>query len=495
MIPSSDQDLCLHAQAQAVGEHSNDRFDIAFFAGGSLAHALFEIYESSLPELFHSKVDISDSASVFRGRRLNANMSVMMIRFIVVLSLLVNVACQLKAKAFQAADEEGYPVPSDFPEMEILASKNKPNTAVGFSGGGSRAYTCAVGQLAGLHSLGLIPNIKYLGGVSGGSWAIGAFSYAQNSNSDDELLGPIIPPAKITMDALNLMDQNCMRAVTNTGFPTAIMKWCWHTKSNPVSNFADAWHGAVQSIYFDPRGISAKVRYSYDESTVADIKSRNPDLENAKFFTLANSDRPYPIVTSTLIGPHAGASYQNTTFNFTRIEFTPLYTGDLAHWNVTYHYDNGQVHEYQYGGAIESFAFPIGSSEAPDVGLEVDEKEGSLAVPAPAEIPDVAYGPAVGSFAPGSIMSTVSFINDQTSWDGNYWSPSDPNPVARSYDWADAGVLENMPLLSFVQRGVEKIVIFDNCVTGLHMADVFNPETDQMVTGMIDEAFAAYFGW
>jgi predicted acylesterase/phospholipase RssA len=40
----------------------------------------------------------------------------------------------------------------------------KPNTAIAFSGGGSRAYVAAIGYLAGLNKLDLIKNIRYIGG-------------------------------------------------------------------------------------------------------------------------------------------------------------------------------------------------------------------------------------------------------------------------------------------------------------------------------------------
>jgi hypothetical protein len=418
----------------------------------------------------------------------------MVLRFLVALCFAVTAYAQvyLKAKAWQAPDFAGYPDPEDFPEFTML--RGLPNTAVGFSGGGSRAYTCAVGQIAALYELGLIPSVKYLGGVSGGSWAVQSYSYIQNTDSDAELLGPVVEPEDITEDTLSMMDPKCMRSATNGGFPSTFMKWCWEHTCNPVSQFNDGWRGAVQKLYFDGRGIPENVRYSFNEETVADIKNRNPSLINEKFVTLADN-RPFPIVTTTLIGPAAGSKYTNATFNFTRVEFTPLYTGDLCHWDVTYHYHDGKVHEFDYGGAVEPFAFGIGVSEAPAKGLEKGVEEDMLAVPIPDRIADVAYGAAMGSYAPGSMMVTIPFIDHETDWDANYWSPADPNPLARKYDWADGGVLENMPLLSFVQRGVERIVIFDNAEPPMYMSSQWDVEKEPLKPGMIDESFAAYFGW
>ena len=44
-------------------------------------------------------------------------------------------------------------------------------TAVALSGGGSRAYVAALGQLEALRALSLIDNVDHVAGVSGGAWA------------------------------------------------------------------------------------------------------------------------------------------------------------------------------------------------------------------------------------------------------------------------------------------------------------------------------------
>ncbi len=62
---------------------------------------------------------------------------------------------------------------------------------------GACSYIASLGYLAALHQLGLMPKVRYISGISGGSWATLMYSYAQNSSSDDVLLGPIVPPELI----------------------------------------------------------------------------------------------------------------------------------------------------------------------------------------------------------------------------------------------------------------------------------------------------------
>ena len=67
----------------------------------------------------------------------------------------------LNVKSWQSLHD--YPAFTDFPESSVKEVLLKPNTAIGFSGGGSRAYICALGYLAGLSELDLIKNIRYIG--------------------------------------------------------------------------------------------------------------------------------------------------------------------------------------------------------------------------------------------------------------------------------------------------------------------------------------------
>ena len=111
--------------------------------------------------------------------------------FVSLLSLLVlaNPANSLEVKAWKGT--VNYPIPNDYPEMALDEIKSKSNVAIGLSGGGSRSFAASIGYLAALTELGVMDKVRYVGGISGGSWATTVYTYAQNVSDDATLLGPI----------------------------------------------------------------------------------------------------------------------------------------------------------------------------------------------------------------------------------------------------------------------------------------------------------------
>jgi hypothetical protein len=74
-------------------------------------------------------------------------------------------------------------------------------------------------------------------------------------------------------------------------------------------------------------GIKAQIPFSWDEATVADIKRRNPSLQEVNFMLAADADRPYPLVGAGIVGPDEGGGYAFDDRNMTMLEMTPLYVG------------------------------------------------------------------------------------------------------------------------------------------------------------------------
>jgi hypothetical protein len=138
------------------------------------------------------------------------------------------------AKVWQSTGE--YVDQNLFPEKELLSSK--PNTAIAFTGGGSRAYLAAMGYLAGLHKLDLLKNVRYIGGISGGAWATTVFSYVQNVPDDDVLLGPIVMPEDLTDRNIKDMDQRCARALAEPDLTFIAVEGFIKRE---VTTVADAW--------------------------------------------------------------------------------------------------------------------------------------------------------------------------------------------------------------------------------------------------------------
>jgi hypothetical protein len=122
-------------------------------------------------------------------------------------------ASHYNAHAWKSASE--YPTSADYPETELLSSR--PSNAVAFTGGGSRSYLASLGYLAALKELDLT-NIRYMSGVSGGSWATIVYTYKQTDVDDSIFLGPVLYPADLSMEKLQEMSPQCARALTDCDF-------------------------------------------------------------------------------------------------------------------------------------------------------------------------------------------------------------------------------------------------------------------------------------
>jgi len=200
-----------------------------------------------------------------------------------------------------------YPVASDFPEKAILEKKSKTlNTAIGFSGGGSRAFTAAMGYLAALRDLDLLKNIRYIGGISGGAWAAITFTYVQNVSDDEVFLCSIKSPEHIRYLDLKEIATGCVRSLPSQEvIPLAYYAW----KNGTVDTIAESWSYAISKTYLEPVGILPNTRFSWDADTVNEIKLRNKELADEVFTIPVNKNRPYLIVGTSLVGPSLGAPY------------------------------------------------------------------------------------------------------------------------------------------------------------------------------------------
>lgn len=85
----------------------------------------------------------------------------------------------------------------------INADAGRKKIGVCFSGGGSRALTCAWGQLLGLSDQldasgqPLIDQVRYISSVSGGSWAAVLYTFRPNTLTDGAFLGASFEPAQL----------------------------------------------------------------------------------------------------------------------------------------------------------------------------------------------------------------------------------------------------------------------------------------------------------
>jgi hypothetical protein len=400
----------------------------------------------------------------------------------------------LNARAYQAAGD--YPTASDYPEESLPGVKSRPSAAIAFTGGGSRSYLASVGYLAGLHELGLIPGIRYMSGISGGSWATLAFSFSQLDVSDSVLLGAVAAPAAITREGLQHMDAQCLRYAVSVDF----VKICLEAlKNGEVESLADSWAYATQKAYFEPYGIAAGVPFSWDAASVADIKARNPSLKDVDFMLPSNSDRPFPFVGTAMVGPSESGGYAWDDRNFTMLEISPLTVGQMRTMDVGYDYHSRieRKHYRTVGGAVETFAYARYGS-APLVGLGEDgDAQGDLRVPVPDSFMDIQFAGAASSYAIGAFVESFPHLDKLTDSLGlhiDYWSPVDKHPTSKDTFFADGGSYMNIMLPSMLQRRVQKIVLCINENQPLLPASDWNPATDTPSSAQASDTLSSLFG-
>ncbi len=81
----------------------------------------------------------------------------------------------------------------------------RSNVGVCFSGGGSRALTCAWRQMIGLRQLSgggdatLLDKVRYISSVSGGSWAAVLYTYLPDAIPEDRFFPTYYPPAQLRL--------------------------------------------------------------------------------------------------------------------------------------------------------------------------------------------------------------------------------------------------------------------------------------------------------
>ena len=84
-------------------------------------------------------------------------------------------------------------------------------------------------------------------------------------------------------------------------------------------------------------------------------------MNNILFFRIVlpwNESWPFPIIGSTLVGPLSNAPYGDRNHNYTRIDITPLYIGQMKSSLIIYRYlFNILKRTVRVGGVLETFAF------------------------------------------------------------------------------------------------------------------------------------------
>ena len=429
--------------------------------------------------------------------------------------LLISYVDGLNVKVWKSNNEN--PLASDYPEKSIIEKKTKTtDTAIGFSGGGSRAFTAAMGYLAGLRDLDLLKNVRYIGGISGGAWAAIVYTYVQTISDDEIFLCSITSPENIHYNNLQIMNTNCVRNLSSQEVvPIALNAW----KNGIVDTIAESWSYAISKVYLEPIGIIPNTRFSWDETTVNEIKLRNKELSNEIFLIPKNKNRPFLIIGTTLVGPSNGAPYTPDNRDFTMMEITPLYVGQLKNLDVTYNHSSiiksttnfnnnnsnkdedkkemidkiNSIHVKRIGGIVEPYAFSR-KGRAPFKSISSDVTSGIIHVPDPEIFLDLQFSAGTVSYAPGALFESFHGLAKPLSMEFDYWSPSLESPESITMMYADGGSYQNIPLISFIQRKIPKIILFFMSSTPLQPFEDWDVENDPYSDDQITNDLSSFFG-
>lgn len=372
--------------------------------------------------------------------------------------------------------------PSCFPEFATLTSNTMSSppangmlTGLCFSGGGSRAYTAAQGQLRGLNALGLLSQFDYISSVSGGSWASSVAAFSTNADITT-VLGPALNPADITMSNLQApFAQNDMgQAVSYDVSPTFSSTLLEDTFQGHTF-----WIQSVGTFILGKFGLysgsASNPYYITLNSTIeSDITSANPSLANAQFLlprstgsdyaASTSTNYPFVIINTCISGTANEGPFTNTNVPF---EVTPLYAGTP----IPVQASNAQFSGLVGGAYVQPFAFGTDSIIQTANGSQQQGQQQQVDVPASG----FTLADAVGSSSV-AYSSLVSAIGDAFSptW---LYNVDESLPSGDSYVFSDGYSVDNNGLLSLLRRRVQRVVVFINTDTPINTTPGMSPCT------------------
>lgn len=215
----------------------------------------------------------------------------------------------ISTRAWVSGGSPLLPDPSfTFPESSSANLAGRADVGIAFSGGGSRAFVSAAGEVRALRLLGLVGRIKYAASVSGGSWFNALWQFWQSGAADEAaLLGPYVPPAALNETFLRAMPEGCCLAAPGSeSLWVALARLLREAKDDPAYNLDRAWLDATHEIFLAPWGVSKDAYMSWNESTVESIRARNAGnerLQAAEFALPHSADLPFPLFAGTAVAP------------------------------------------------------------------------------------------------------------------------------------------------------------------------------------------------
>ena len=229
-------------------------------------------------------------------------------------------------------------------ELAVPGLSERASFGVAFSGGGTRSASATLGQLRALHQLGWLQRARYISSNSGGSWVAVPYTWLPSSISDERFLGAYIAPDDLSDDNLrpSVVDElSLSTAIHNAGTVDELLE---------IGRGDEAWSDIVASIFLEPFGLHDNEKFfTFHQAALDAALASNPELTVDDFQLVEHDDRPYPIVTSVMIGQQLSEDPEE----YFPVDMTPLYTGIRGRFELQK--DDQTV--VVGGGYVESFGY------------------------------------------------------------------------------------------------------------------------------------------
>ncbi len=354
-------------------------------------------------------------------------------------------ATPLSRVAFPEQDPEG-------PVWKDLAGKD--DLGLCFSGGGTRSASATAGYLRALKEMGVLEKVRYVSGVSGGSWAATPWVFSPPGD-DTTLLEDYVGPSGLTRSNTKPGAGSITEAVAN-----AYVFWYRGVFPRLLSfQGSESYSRSIAVRFLEPFGLGDPNRwFTWSEETGADILRRNPALarKNQPAFYSVPKGRPYLIAGGTL-RHYDAVNWESEPGKRIPIEYTPLYSGSRGYYHPSRH-----AKEPIGGGYVESFAYDSIKPVRIDSGLA----EAHLYIRGPFwNSPVFSLADVIGSSgaAPGEFGAAVELLGFPKF---SHWSPHAlqhfREPAAGRYAQQDGGHSENLGIMPLLARRVGTIFAFVN---------------------------------
>ncbi|MGD9164329.1 MAG: hypothetical protein PVF13_06170, partial [Chromatiales bacterium] len=246
------------------------------------------------------------------------------------------------------------------------ADTSRPNIAVCFSGGGSRALTCAWGQMIGLINTQVMDSVRYISSVSGGTWASSIYIFLPDSIADTDLLGSYIAPQNLSLsdgsgklNVNNLSEHSLGQAPAGMSLTNPAATTYLFLSMEDKCDHKWLWAYIVANYILDPFGLRDEGEHAWSSSKQytlsADYADTNfpteaPSIDN---FFMAHQNRPFLIMNDNIM--IKVPQMNSTSFNIVQLpnQATPVSVGSKGQTPCEGIIGDGTVESYGFTSTLE----------------------------------------------------------------------------------------------------------------------------------------------